>query len=257
MSEVVAAVADSGSAHRHGRLPRLRTALAARDWIGIAIELIVVTVGVLLAFRVEQWGQERNRAGEEREFIERLHRENARSIGELATLHAAQRTIVTQLGTAIRAKSDAATLHRLARIDGFGCWGMQVPAATYNQTASEELLASGRLNLISDPGLRSAVRELAATQASSATQIAYSREIALSFAPYLHRYYTMSLGARPEPICFADWPSIMRDTEAAVAVARTYRTHLRAEQSRGRLLVEAKKVQAKLACALDKADCRP
>ena len=45
---------------KKGRLVRISDALRARDWLGLGLELAVVTIGVLLAFEIEQWGQRRN-----------------------------------------------------------------------------------------------------------------------------------------------------------------------------------------------------
>ena len=244
-----------GAETKPSRLIRVRQALAQRDWVGISIELIVVTLGVLLAFRVEQWGQQRNRNIEERQFLERLYRENARSVGELRQIHALHRTKVDQLGTAIRNKDRPSVLRQLAGREGYGCWHMQMPAATYNSTASQELISSGRLNLISDPRLRLQLRELASAQAEDAALLGARREITQLGAPHLHSYYRFSLGPGPEPICFIDWPSLARDTDAISAIVHTYRAHARLEQGRRMLLAKAEAAQRSLACALRKPEC--
>ena len=44
--------AGEGAAGKPPRLTRLGHALRQRDWLGIGIEFIVVTLGVLLAFQV-------------------------------------------------------------------------------------------------------------------------------------------------------------------------------------------------------------
>ena len=253
MSDEAQSVADRP---KRSRLVRIRAAFAARDWVGIAIELAVVALGVLLAFRIEQWGQQRNRSIEERQFLERLYRENAQSVDELQRIHALHRLTVGQLGSAIRAKDDSAVLARLSRQEGYGCWGMQMPSATYNTTAAQELVASGGLNLVSDPDLRLQLRELASAQIESASQLDLTREITQLFAPYLHPFHRLSLGARPEPLCFMDWTDMMRDRNAYNAVVRTYRAHARMEQSRRSLLGKVEDAQQALSCALEKPVCR-
>jgi hypothetical protein len=237
------------------RLSRVREAFARRDWVGIAIEMIVVALGVLLAFRVEQWGQQRNRMIEERQFLERLHRENARSVSELRNIHATHQTMVAQLGTAIRNKGKPDVLRQISGREGYGCWALQMPAATYNSTASAELIASGRLSLISDPQLRLQLRELASAQAEDSAQLAYRREITQLFDPYLHPYNRLSLGTGTEPICFIDWQALMRDSNALTALIRTYRAHARMAQSRRSLLGKAEAAQRSLTCALHKPEC--
>ena len=71
---------------RASRLQRVREALARRDWAGIGIELAVVTLGILIAFQIDQWADRRKQAREERQFLERLHREYARAADELNTV---------------------------------------------------------------------------------------------------------------------------------------------------------------------------
>ena len=221
--------ADAEQPLKKSRLQRIREALLRRDWAGILIEMAVVTLGVLLAFRVEQWGQQRNRAIEERQFLERMYRENARSVGELREIYALHRRKVIQLGTAIRNKDRPEVLQQLARREGYGCWQMQMPAAAYNTTSSEELISSGRLNLISDPHLRSQLRELASAQAEDSLLLGYRRDITQLGASLLQPYYRLSLGAGPEPVCFIDWPSLARDRNAISAIVHTYRAHARLE----------------------------
>jgi hypothetical protein len=55
------------------RLTRLIDTLRRRDWLGIGIELAVVTLGVLLAFQIDQWGDRRKQAREEQQFLGRLY----------------------------------------------------------------------------------------------------------------------------------------------------------------------------------------
>lgn len=51
---------------RQGRVTRLRVAFVNRDWIGVAIEVAIVTLSILIAFEVEQWGERQRSAVEER-----------------------------------------------------------------------------------------------------------------------------------------------------------------------------------------------
>lgn len=246
---------DAPHALRQSRFSRFRATWSARDWVGVCIEILIVALGVLLAFRVEQWGEQRKRSAEEHDFVERFYRENGQSIRELRAVDRLHSRTVEELKQAIRAKAQPATLASLARREGFGCWMMQVPAATYSNTASQELVGSGRLSLVQDAELRADIRSLAAAQSEGAARVAYSREITQLFSPYLHRYHQLSLGDAPEPICFVDWSSLMNDQAAATAIVRTYRAHVLAQQNRRDLLRESERVQGSLACALAKPDC--
>ncbi len=238
------------------RLERIRAALGARDWVGIGIEMIVVMLGVLLAFRIEQWGQSRTRAVEERQFIERLYRENARAIAEAREITAFHRDMASQMRTALSHQNDPEALRRLSKIEGYACWPLFMPAAPYNDTASEELIGSGKLSLISDPKLRLSLRELASAQAFGAKQLESSREIARLFFPYLRPYYQLSLGSRAVPDCYGDWPALMQNQAARNDLLRLYRTHARLEVYRRAQLIKAEEAQTALACALRSDDCK-
>src|SRR3954467_14229839 len=91
---------------KKARLVRLSDALRARDWLGLVLELAVVTIGVLLAFQIEQWGQRRHQAREERDFLERLYGENQASARELRELLQLHDKVVREVGAAIRARND-------------------------------------------------------------------------------------------------------------------------------------------------------
>src|SRR6187551_1741348 len=73
---------DDRAVLRSGQRQRVLALLRERDWVGIGIELAVVTVGILLAFQIDQWGQDRRQAREERQFLERMWRETKDAIAE-------------------------------------------------------------------------------------------------------------------------------------------------------------------------------
>ena len=68
------------------RFRRLRDAVAEHNWFSVAIEILIVTIGILLAFEIEQWGQRRERTTQERQFMEEMYADNGRGIEELRQL---------------------------------------------------------------------------------------------------------------------------------------------------------------------------
>ena len=52
---------------------RISKALARQDWAAVAIELVVVVVGILIALGVGQWAEQRSERQRERLSLERLH----------------------------------------------------------------------------------------------------------------------------------------------------------------------------------------
>ena len=71
---------DTDLAGAPARLTRLTDTLRRRDWLGTGIELAVVTLGVLLAFQIDQWGDRRKQAQEEQQLLGRLYFEYQRAI---------------------------------------------------------------------------------------------------------------------------------------------------------------------------------
>ncbi len=239
------------------RFERLRHALAEHNWLSVGIEILIVTIGVLLAFEIEQWGERRERASEERQLLERLYVENQQGIAELRAVLPNHVKAVRELGTVVRLQDQPERLAQLARQESWGCGVATLPSAPYNDTASEELIASGRLNLISDRRLRDQARMLSAVQQQGATQLGYARSLALIVVPPINRFYHYQLGAGPDPICHIDYGELVKDVEARNSVARAYRSQQLMMQMREGTLAESLKLQAMLACKLDKPECGP
>ena len=240
---------------KKGRLARVSDALRARDWLGLFLELAVVTIGVLLAFEIEQWGQRRNQARQERDFLERFYVENQASARELTELLQIHHRVISELGAAIRARNDPVKLDQMSQRRDFGCKIGYMQTAAYNDTAFDELLASGRLNLISDLELRSLVRQLAASQARGAAIAQHGRMQLPYTLPYLNPYYSLTINEQDEPICHFDWPALARDRVAVTSVARLVARHRLISDAREDTLQLTRRVEERLACVLETRSC--
>lgn len=238
-----------------GRLRRLTTLLRDRDWVGIAIELAIVTVGILLAFQIDQWGQDRRQAHDERQFLERMWRETSLAIREndwAVQLHAASRRGGVE---GLQSTNDPAALERLAKITRRGCGLTSFPGLGFNDTAYEELSTSGRLNLVSDPELRDQLREVAAAQADAVTQLNYSRSLGTAIFEVLQPYYILDFDADANPTCQTDWPRLVRNQSARNAVVRAARLQVLMWQKRAYARDVLAKAHNRIACRLAKPDC--
>lgn len=238
------------------RLARLRDALSHRDWLGIAIELAVVTVGVLLAFQVDQWGSRRQQARLEHEYLERLYRENAQGADELRKIVAQYDKLILEVGTALRSEDDPERLRPFLKQRDFGCRMGALPSAGYNDTASAELASSGRISLISDLGLQSDLRRLASSQVRGAAELVTTSSRVSDSQPALDPYYRLNVDLRNEPICSIDWLKLLRDQKAVNAATRLLRRHVQTRQARLDTLRLNRKLQQRLACFLGKSECK-
>jgi hypothetical protein len=239
------------------RLERLAEVLRRRDWLGLLFEILVVTLGVLLAFQIDQWGDRRKQAREERQFLERLYAEYQRGIAELDTVDQFSRTLQEEIRGGMAARGNAALLEALSRRQASNSCGFgRIRDATFNDTGFEELISSGRINLITDPSLRSEVRDLAAEQAASARQVLYSRELMFGQLRHVDPYYLFDMDAAGRPRCRTDWPALVRDQQAVNAVIRGHRVHGFVLDGRQRVRARMQALIGRLACKLGKPECK-
>lgn len=237
------------------RLLRLRTSLAARDWLGIGIELAVVTLGVLLAFQIDQFGEQRQQAREERQFLGRLHSEYQRGIVELHEVILQHDKSMRQIRAVMAASDDTDQLRRYAATESFGCDMVRHPSAPFNDSAYEDLVSSGRLNLISDPQVRAEVRNLTTAQGAAKGQLTFGRDLVILQLSSLDPYFRYQLLPSGTTKCWVDWPRLIQDPLATNAVFRAYRLHQRVSTERRKELAQTERLLGKLACTLDKPRC--
>lgn len=238
------------------RLGRMRSALRRRDWLGIAIEVLVVTLGVLLAFQIDQWAQNRRQAREERQFLDRMWRETASAIEETEwamTMHGRFRSEFIQ---GFDAFDDSAALARLAATPNVGCRGAVMPSLGFNDTSFQELSTSGRLNILSDPQLRAELRDVVAAQADAEGNRQNNYGFGIENQRVLNPYYVFGLDAHGNRTCRMDWPRLAHDPAARNAVVRSARLHTLLWNKRAYARDRLALAHNRIACELGKSDCR-
>ena len=236
---------------------RKRTALAFRnrDWAGITIEFLVVTLGVLLAFQIDQWGQDRRQAKQERQFLERMWAETSEAIREndwVIGIHAR-----IQLGIARGLNELAEGPAEAARNKPeWGCGAGSMIGLGFNDTSYQELSASGGLNIVSDPELRAQLREVAAAQADAVAQLNWSRQNSIPLQQALDRYLLLDLGPDGNRTCKVDWRGLRGDPVARSSLARASRNHVLMWWKRAYTRDVLAKTHNLIACKLGKPDCQ-
>lgn len=225
--------------------------MRARDWTGIGIELAVVTLGVLLAFQVDQWAQNRRQAREERQFLERMWRETNEAIREndwAIRLHAFNRRALLQ-GLSARGDPQALASQRT------GCGAESFPGLGFNDTNYEELSASGRLNIVSDPQLRMELRQAAAGQADAVGQLNYARQRGIPIREALDPYWRLDVDREGKRSCQVNWPGLVKDQRAVNAVVLAERNQLLMWWKRAYTRDLLATAHNRIACKLGKPDC--
>ena len=131
-----------------------------------------------------------------------------------------------------------------------------MPGLGYNTTSFQELSASGRLNLISDPDLRASLRAVVAAQADAEANRQNSAEFALEGFRTTEPYLVRGLDAHDDRTCRVDWSRLARDAAGRVALARAARLHslmwMKYAYVHDKLMI----AHDQLACRLRKPDCR-
>ena len=123
----------------------------------LALELFVVTVGILLALGVDAWWQAKSDRHEERVILVALRSEFEQARGELSdarAIHETHQASAEQLLGMVGAPSPVLGDDSLGAL-----WGRVIRYTTYDPSIGvlTALLASGRLHLIEDHELRSAL----------------------------------------------------------------------------------------------------
>lgn len=238
------------------RMQRLAEALRRRDWLGLLFEILVVTLGVLLAFEIEQLGQRRERAAQERQFMEELFADTKSGVDELKGLIEVHQKVVREVPVALEARGEPSKISVLPRRRDFGCGLSRPLLAPYNDTAYEELVQSGRISLLSDRKLRTLVRDLVASQNWGATQGAFTLELLNNNLPQLTPYYGINISLDSPALCRIDWPALLADDQAVYAATRLLRRHRVQWEVRKRTFDLTLQVQQVLACKLRKPECK-
>ena len=254
--EVVATAANN-DAPASTWLRRVAGLVRNRDWAGIAIEVAVVTVGVLLAFQIDQWGQNLRQARDERQFLERMWRETADAIEETQWVMTMYGRFRRESVEGYHALEDSARLAQLAATPNVGCRVAVMPGLGYNTTSFQELSASGRLNLISDAELRSSLRAVAAAQADAEANRQNSFEFAMEVFRMLEPYLVVGLDANENRICRVDWRRLAGNNSGRTVMARSARLHALMWTKYAYVHDKLMIAHNQLACHLAKHDCRP
>ena len=134
---------------------RLSRKIAEHDWFAVAIELLVVIVGILIALQVDEWSADRGRRAEEHTYLQRLRddllREDAAMERRIAVAKTRIETARLLEKVARGPELEPADVPRLAtalRVVTYRSFP-QIDAFVYR-----ELVSSGKLGLIRSDALR-------------------------------------------------------------------------------------------------------
>lgn len=200
-----------------------------RDWSSVAMEILIVVVGVIIALQVSNWNEERKDAARGADYLLRMQNELRADVDRLGTMATFWKAVNAE-GRAALAHAENGTLYQDSAWKTLRAYyqASQIWPYRKDDTTFQELRASGEFGLIRDPVLRAKVsRHYADTAGGAIAEV-------LGVAPvYREHVRGMTPWAIQEYIwanCYAnafesqqlvDCPSPVTEDEA-LAVLREY-----------------------------------
>lgn len=137
-------------------LRRVIEHVRAQDWFAVALDFLIVVVGVFMGLQVQEWNTERKEAIQERKYLERLHGEVKTAVDEMRNLNALYNYTQSQLQIALDVINDSASVEKLTGSQCASIFFSHVYEQDYQGLPTvEELLTSGRLSTLRHDELRS------------------------------------------------------------------------------------------------------
>jgi hypothetical protein len=139
-------------------LRRLSQHLREQNWTAIAIEFLLLVVGVFLGIQVANWSEDRVDRTSERDYLERLQRE---IVEILPQAKATQASLAEQAARIEALRAYLATGENADALDDQHCVAAgrsHIYATTiFYPPTIRELISTGRILLIREPRVRSAI----------------------------------------------------------------------------------------------------
>lgn len=170
--------------------------LREQNWAAIGIEFVLLVLGVFLGLQAQEWANERGARAEERALLASLRTEFIETRGELVRQADKHRDIEADVAYVIDALDSAGRSGAAhARVlDERLAWALVATTTQLSQGELRGMLSSGRLTLIRDHALRTALADWDSVLNDATEDEVQSRVmIAEQLEPLLWR----SMDARP------------------------------------------------------------
>lgn len=153
---------------------RVTAALRRQDWTAVAIEFLLVVLGVLLAFQINEWATEREAAHERDAATERLLAEAEETVAYMRLGVSGHQKIVNELHFALGAieRGDWRIADKARTTMAFYRAGDVAPLAPPS-AVYDDLVSSGALGKIGNAHLRSTIAKYRATLSFSSQHTDY------------------------------------------------------------------------------------
>jgi len=141
-------------------LRRVTENVKNQNWFAVGIDFIIVVVGVFIGLQVQDWNDSRQRANEEQILLHRLLAETA----SLISVHEQELDSLQSLEDAVTALNPVLFSHTPSRAlteseCGFILGSHVIRRPTDELIVLDELIDTGRFDLLQDPELKSRLRD--------------------------------------------------------------------------------------------------
>lgn len=187
--------------------------LRRQDWVAVAIEFLLVVVGVLLAFQIDEWASEREARAERQAAALRLLFEAEEDVAYFRQSVEQRQSLVSEFSYALDQiqKESGRTADRIRMQSGL-TRGFYLVAPTPPSSVYDDIVAAGLLGEIGDPQLRSAIGKYRAELSHLSKLIDYVRQTVPSLEEQAAlRYVYDATGPRPARLD-VDFAALERDS---------------------------------------------
>jgi hypothetical protein len=222
------------------------------DWAAVAGELLIVVLGILIAFQLDRWAESWRRSNEQRLYFERLAEESRGNATALEDrLKEFTEDTAQVLGLA-RAIADPAQRSRIAARPNYGCGALRLPGARLQTAALEEAGDAGALELLPDARLRQLLHGAAATDRFANLQLDYFRDTFQRFGEHIdpHTIWRVDM-ATGDFSCRMALEAMAADREAVSLLGRIYRDRVRYAEIRTEQIAAHRALAARAQCLFD------
>jgi hypothetical protein len=193
-------------------IKRLTTSIRQQDWFSVAVELLIVVVGIFLGIQAADWNDNRKARAEEHSLLVRLHEDVEESADAMKA------SIETLTDWRDRAESILKGL-MTGVPDAEQTSGFPLVAATRIGLAEpqlatlNELISGGRLNEISDAEIRSAIARFDAVIKARVGHIQILVDYAAEITPSIHEHLRPSLPPMRRGSVSYDFDALAKNVE--------------------------------------------
>jgi hypothetical protein len=237
-------------------LRRLINRVRSQDWFAVAIEIVVLVLGIVLGLQATNWADTRRERAEEHDSLERLLADGGANRAELRRAADADRLAAAQILSISQALEDSAAMPDPGALSDRLCRWFVHPEIHLQRATYAELVSSGRLLLIRDQSLRAqlALEDAAHMEARHLDVLIPAIQRAAESIDPFRSWYIDATQDEVEARCRFDIAGMRRDPSVASALAQLYRHQLIYAEFRQSEINAVEATQAMLLTALGRKD---